>query len=440
LLINGLCHFHVHLLSDLALARFLTKVLFVPAVAINWSLELAENESGMLSSRESQMRIGLDARTIYWPTRRGTGKNLIDLYGYAADMHPSWEVRAYHRLSQPLNEVILPQPNIIDHFMDMPGDRFNCWERFRLPWQAWKDNVDLLHCPANTCPSLFPVPTMVTIHDLIPLDMPHGRSSDHVRHFRNSVLHACKRASHIITPSLYTRNRLVTEFGADPHRITINPWAADSNMHYVPEYQACSTLMRYAIDRPYVMHFGAAAPRKNTQRVIEAWAMINHHIRNHWQLVVVGLDEKTMFKIRKQVENLGIASNVNLNGFIPEEDIAPLLSGADILAFPSLSEGFGLPILDAFEAHTAVLTSDVTSLPEVAGNAGLLVNPEDSVSISNGISRLIKDRSYRNDLVQMGLDRVKQYNWKATTQRFVEAVEKATGTFEQSMIPMRKAA
>lgn len=386
------------------------------------------------------MRIGLDARTIYWPTRRGTGKNLIDLYSYVADMQPHWEVRAYHRLSQPLDEVILPQSNIIDHYMDMPGDRFDAWERVRLPWQAWKDNVDVLHCPANTCPSVFPVPTIVTIHDLIPLDKPEGRSKQQFNHFRRSIARACKRASWIITPSMYTRNRLVLEFGANPNRITVNAWAADRNMRYVPENHTHETLMRYAIDRPYVIHFGASAPRKNTKRVIESWAMLNHHVRKNWQLVVVGLDEKTMLKVRKQVENLGIWANVNLNGFVPEEDIAPLLSGAEILAFPSLSEGFGLPILDAFVAQTAVLTSDVTSLPEVAGDAGLLVNPEDSNSISNGLSRLMKDRSCRKNLILAGQNRLSQYTWQATGQRYLQAVQQASGTILVTGSQMRKAA
>lgn len=386
------------------------------------------------------MRIGLDARTIYWPTRRGTGKNLIDLYGYVAQMQPTWEIRAYHRLAQPLNEVILPQANIIDHFMDMPGDRYHCWERIRLPWQAWKDNVDVLHCPANTCPSVFPVPTMVTIHDLIPLDMPAGRKPEVVEHFRRSILRACKRASWIITPSLYTRNRLVTEFGANPNRITVNAWAADSNMRYIPESQCQETLLRYAIDRPYVIHFGASAPRKNTRRVIESWAMVNHHARRNWQLVIVGLDEKTMLKARKQIDNLGITSHVNLNGFVPEEDIAPLLSGAEILAFPSLSEGFGLPILDAFTANTAVLTSDVTSLPEVAGDAALLVNPEDSVSIANGLARMMKDRCYRRELINAGHNRLLHYTWQATTERYLQAVQQAAGFSHVVQKLMRKAA
>ncbi|MBL4701309.1 MAG: glycosyltransferase family 4 protein [Phycisphaeraceae bacterium] len=387
------------------------------------------------------MRIGLDARTIYWPTRRGTGKNLIDLYAHVATTQPDWEVRAYHRLSQPLDEDLLPQSNIIDQYMDMPGDRFDCWERLRLPYAAWKDQVDVLHCPANTCPRFFPVPTMVTIHDLIPLDMPQGQSQQRVNHFRKSISRASKRASWIITPSLYTRNRLVSEFGADPHRITINPWAADSNMQYMTAVEAAPTLLRYAIDRPYVIHFGASALRKNTKRVVEAWAMLTHQVRKNWQLVIVGLDEKTKLKVRQQVENLGIGSNVNLNGFVPEEDIAALLSGAEILAFPSLSEGFGLPILDAFKAQAAVLTSDVTSLPEVAGKAAILVNPENSISISAGMTKLIKDRCLRFELVQMGTQRLKQYNWQATTQRFIQAAQQASGIIHtQQTTALRKAA
>ncbi len=379
------------------------------------------------------MRIALDARTVYWPTRRGTGKNLVDLYTHVAKARPNWQINAFHRLDESLPDV-LPFSNIHPQQIEMRGDRFNNWERLRLPYAAWRGEADVLHCPANTCPSWMPIKTLVTIHDLIPLDS--GVSTPQTRYFHQCVVHACGHAAGIITPSLYTRNRLVRQFNADPHRITVNPWAPDSQTNYISETEAAPVLDRYAIDQPYVLHFGAAAKRKNTCRVIEAWAMLNPRLRKRWQLVVIGLDDKTLDQAKNQVACLGITEHVNLNGFADEADLPALLSSAKILAFTSLSEGFGLPILDAWKTQTAVLTSDVTSLPEVAGDTAELVDPFDTGTIASGLTRLMKDRFYRQQCIAKGLDRLQNYTWEATTQRYLQAVEKAV----EQKISLRQAA
>ena len=126
------------------------------------------------------MRIGLDARTIYRPARRGIGKSLIHLYQYLLSARPGWQVVAYHRQTGEL-ESLLPTTRVKSRLIEMIGDRFDAWQRLRLPAAAWRDGVDLLHCPANTCSFWMPTPTVVTIHDLIPLDMPEGRPAAEVR-------------------------------------------------------------------------------------------------------------------------------------------------------------------------------------------------------------------------------------------------------------------
>lgn len=153
------------------------------------------------------MRIALDARTIYRTCRRGTGKNLIDLYRTVARMRPQWQVTAYHRCADELPGG-LDEANIIPRLIEMPGDRVHAWGRLRLPMAAWRDGADVLHCPANLCPSWMPVPTLVTIHDLIPLDRPGGRADAELRYFEQSVKTACAKAAGIITPSAYTRDHI----------------------------------------------------------------------------------------------------------------------------------------------------------------------------------------------------------------------------------------
>jgi len=139
------------------------------------------------------MRIGLDARTLYSPNRRGIGKSLHQLYACLTAIRPDWEIYAYHR-SAAYKPDDLPK-NIVSRFIEIPGDRYDAWTQLRLPAAAWLDKVDVLHSPANVCPHWMPVPTVVTLHDLIPLDMPEGRCSKQLHQFEQAVASACSKAT-----------------------------------------------------------------------------------------------------------------------------------------------------------------------------------------------------------------------------------------------------
>lgn len=388
------------------------------------------------------MRIALDARTIYRSIRRGTGRNLIDLYSHLAQHRPQWRVQAFHRTPEPV-AALLPAPQVEPRLIEMPGDRFDAWERVRLPMAAWRAGVDLLHCPANTCPTWMPVRTLVTIHDLIPLDMPEGRPQREVDRFEQCIAHACAQAAHLITPSRYTADRLVDEFGADADRITVNAWAPDHSMKLESPARQSEIRARYDLNDPFVLHLGAGAPRKNTRRVIEAFAMLPRARRRNWKLVVVGLDEASKAEQQRRVRNLAMEHCIRLHGFAPDAELPALFSAAEVLAYPSLSEGFGLPILDAWATRTAVLTSRGTSLPEVAGNAAVLVDPTDRHVIANALSRLMLDPVLRQELVEAGAKRLPQYHWGATVERFIDAAQRALGRHQRKQdqeTPLRMAA
>ncbi len=370
------------------------------------------------------MRIALDARTIYRRQRRGTGKNLLDLYRTLATVRPQWSVTAFHREAE-INDDLLPAPFAQPRHIEMLGDRLGAWERVRLPMAAWRGGADLLHCPANTSPHWLPIPALVTIHDLIPLDMPDSHPLEEVHRFEAAVRSACRRAAWIITPSAYTRERLTAEFGADKACVTVNPWPADSAMKHVPQHEWMPVLRRYEINAPYVLHFGAADPRKNTLGLIEAWAQLPSAIRDEWRLLIVGLDKKSFEDYGAFAQIRGVAHSVVMHGFAPEEDIPTLLSAADVLAFPSLSEGYGLPILDAWTARTPVLTSDCTSLPEVAGDAALLVDPYDFADIARGLSEMMTSTALRNELIALGTASARRLTWRDTAERFAQCAEAA---------------
>jgi len=390
---------------------------------------------GTDARKAASMKIALDARTIYRPARRGIGKTLLEQYRRLAATQPDWSVLAYHRGEDrpgrkitPHTAPPLPEPWATQRVVDMPGDRFEAWMRLRLPLAAWRDGADVLHCPANHCPSWQPLPTVVTVHDLIALDHPEDCGEAETRRVRQTLDNIRDRAAAVTCPSEYTRQRLLETCAVDPARVHVIPWAADERMYDVEAADLDRVADAYGLRRPYVLHFGAAAPRKNTRGVLEAWASIKHHARRDWTLLVVGLSGPMQHEMARTAARLNIENSVKLTGFAREEDIPALLSAAEVMVYPSFSEGFGLPILDAFAAGTPVITSPVTSLPEVAGDAAMFADPGDPVAIGGKLARLMRDPLHRVQLTEVGLKRAEQFTWQRAADLITDVLRQAVET------------
>ncbi len=367
------------------------------------------------------MRIGLDARTIFAPQRRGMGKSLLRLYQTLGTVRPDWQIIAYHR--QPdADASLLPGAQL--QFIEMPGDRFDAWLNLRLPFAAHSDRVDLLHCPANQCPRWLSVPTLVTIHDLIPLDRPDDFAPTQVRRFRRSIQQAVRRAAVVTCPSHYTRRRLVRDFAIAPQQVFITEWGCDEPTQAMDPLQV---LYKYRVEPPFVLHFGSDEPRKNTQRLIEAWAMMRKGLQRRARLVILGLSAAAQQEFMLTCQQLGVSDSVLLESFADETEAGTLLSCAEVLAYPSLSEGFGLPLLEAFASGTAVMSSNCTALPEVAGDAALLVDPTDCAAMSTALGHLLRDMDLRRQLAQRGRQRIEHYSWTRCAEMFALAVESVVG-------------
>ena len=179
-----------------------------------------------VTNRESGIRIGLDARSIFMPRPRGTGRNLLDAYQRIPSMRPEWQFALYHQRNVAC-EALRELPNVQARRIDIPGDRFDLWFQLRLPAAAWRDGVDLLHLPANAAPRRSPVPFVATVHDLVPLTDAGGCSEAQRQVFRRGVARAVRGAVHIISPSNATRDELCERFDVDPDRVTVSPWAPD---------------------------------------------------------------------------------------------------------------------------------------------------------------------------------------------------------------------
>jgi glycosyltransferase involved in cell wall biosynthesis len=363
----------------------------------------------------------LDARTVYAADRRGTGKNLIDLYTRLARRRPEMEILALHR-GQGTDDPFAGLANITPRVIDMPGDRWGLWQHLRLPLAC--RSADLLHCPANTAPRIARPPILLTIHDLIPAEThaPGWRS------WLAEVARSARRARRIITPSKYSRRQLIERLGIAPETISVNPWAPDSSV-LEPIDPARVADVRAGLgldDRPVVLGFAAEDPRKNTAGLVSAWAALPRAVRKPWQLVLIGAQDRFLPALRERIDRAGLDDSIAARGFVSQGDLATLLTAAEVLCYPSLAEGFGLPVLDAFATAAAVVTSSTTSLPEVAGDAAELVDPADVDAIAAGLARVMDDPARRAELIAAGRDRLGQFTWDHCVRRFSAILDDMT--------------
>jgi glycosyltransferase involved in cell wall biosynthesis len=370
------------------------------------------------------MRIAVDARSVYQePTLRGVGQSLVGLYRALARVRPAW---AFDRYFQTPNgtDPFADRPNVRPRRVDRPGDRFGAWQHVWLPLSARLSGANVLHAHGAIAPRLPLCPMVTTIHDLTPLEF---RPDDPAaRAWGRNVARGAARARRVLVCSEHTRNEVVRVFRVPSRKIEVVCWGPNEAVRRVTDAAVLAdTVTRYGLEagRPYLMHFGMALPRKNTRRVFEAWAALPDKVREESRLLVVGLEGASRDEFARVAGEFRVADSVRLHGYAPKEDIPALLSAAAGLCYVPLSEGFGLPILDAFVCDTPVVASRVTSIPEVTGDAALLIDPADAAALTGAMERLLTDPDEREKLRAVGRERLKLFSWEV-------CAEQVAGVFE----------
>ncbi len=407
-----------------------------------------------VTNHKARIRVGVDARSIFMPRPRGTGRNLRDAYQLIPSLRPDWNFTLYHQRNL-AGEAWRARPNVRTRRIDMPGDRFDLWFQLRLPAAAWRDGVDLLHLPANAAPRRSPVPLIVTVHDLVPLADAGDCSAAQRRAFRRGIQRAVRGATHIISPSNATRDELCATFGVDAARVTVIPWAPDRDITEVAgeavdsqskptsaELQRRIERVRadYGLDGDWLINFSGSSSRKNARGLLDACAALPPAVRAAVQFVLVGCEPASFrAELEARARQLGIRGKCRLLGFVPHEDLPGLLGGARGLVMPSLCEGFGLPILDAFACGTPVLTSNLSSMPDIAGDAAVYCDPRSQTSIAEGIVRLLEPTCSQR-LRKAGYQRLREFSWERTARLMCEVYERCLSPGKQSIVRTRPAA
>ncbi len=297
------------------------------------------------------------------------------------------------------------------------------WHRARipLPVQLFVGAVDLFHATDFVLPPTLPViPTVLTVHDLSFVHVPDSASPSLKKYLDIVVPRSVHAATHILADSEATRSDIISLYSVMPSKVTVLLSGVHAQFTPVNRFDwLMTTRIKYSLsDFPYIIAVGTVQPRKNYARLIQALTILHARgVKIH--LVISGGKGWLDNPIYETITQTHMEEFVHFIGFADDADLPALYSAATCLAFPSLYEGFGLPILEAMACGIPVLSSNISSLPEVAGDAAILVDPYDVNAIADGLQQLIEDHQLRDILIKKGLSRVKEFTWQKSARQLL---------------------
>ena len=362
------------------------------------------------------MRIGIDARKLH---DFGIGTYIRNLLRELAAIDRQTE---YVLFTRPGDTGVAASLGENFRAVSDRSGPYSIAEQVSIPIAAKRQGLDLLHAPHYVLPALTPSKTVVTIHDCIHLMFP-----EYLRHrmgyafARASLYTAAHKSDRIFTVSEQSKRDILKFFSVPPEKIVVTPNAIDDRFSTAPSPEHVVNMReRYQLSHSYLLYVGNIKPHKNLERLIEAFHLIRKEGRSELELIIIGDEISKLQSLRRAVHKYDIHRYVRFLGYVPQTTLAVLYRLADVFVFPSLYEGFGLPPLEAMASGTPVVTSNVSSLPEVVGDAAVLVDPYKAESIADGILTVLRSTHLRGELSKRGLERVKAFSWARSVQRVRE--------------------
>ncbi len=298
------------------------------------------------------------------------------------------------------------------------------WEQLVQPFVLWQEKIDLLHSLAFVTPLLSPCPSVITIYDLGFLIFPQGFRHSKRLYLTLLTRPSARKARRIITISESTKRDTVRLLGVSSKKVDVVYCGVDKAFHPLPEGEVASFRQKHGLPERIILFVGTIEPRKNVVRLIEAYSRLRD---GQVKLVIGGARGWLYEEVFARVEELDLAGDVLFPGYIPPDELPLWYNAAELFVYPSLYEGFGLPPLEAMACGTPVLTSNVSSLPEVVGEAGLTVDPVDSEGLAEAMNQVLSDGALRQSMREQGLARAGRFSWARAARETVEVYRRALG-------------
>jgi glycosyltransferase involved in cell wall biosynthesis len=296
------------------------------------------------------------------------------------------------------------------------------WTQTVLPVRLLKDNISKVFSPIPECVLGIGMPQTVVVHDLIPLKFPKDYPFQNF-YFRWYVAPLLRKAQKIIAVSEQSKADLISDLGVNPGQIHVAPGGCNHG-DFHPHIDPTDVKLQYGLHK-YLLYVGNLHPHKNLPRLIQAFARLSSRVSH--QLVVVGKKDKRFHPfLEALVEKLGLNGRVVFLDYVKQNDLGGMYAGAEVFVFPSLYEGFGLPLLEAMACGIPVVSGNIGATAEVVGEAGILVDPRSVKDLAEALEYVLTTRGIRQDLQERGLRRAQQYRWDRTAQQVSGIIEGAS--------------
>jgi glycosyltransferase involved in cell wall biosynthesis len=373
------------------------------------------------------MLIGIDASRATAVQRTGTERYSLNLIRALVAAGSEHRFRLY--TNGPAETLRAMAANAELRALPFP----RLWTHLRLSMEMLAHAPDVLFVPAHVLPLIHPQRSVVTVHDLGYLHYPEAHRAVDRSYLDWSTRWNAQQATAVLADSLATKEELVRAYQINPGKVRVVYLGRDEAMAPVPAAgRLAEVRLRYGIGERYLLYVGTLQPRKNLGRVIEAFGRLAADPQlADMQLVLAGKRGWLYESLFARVVELNLASRVLFPGYVEEVDLPALLSGASALVYPSLYEGFGIPVLEAGACDVPVITSNTSSLPEVAGDpaagpeqaAALLVDPHDVDAIADAMHRIATDAALRAELTRRGRENIKRFSWEKCARETLAVLE-----------------
>jgi len=374
------------------------------------------------------MKIGIEGQRLFRQKKHGMDMVALEL------------IRNLQAIDCVNEYVLFIKPDVDDKVISETGNFkivklksgfYPFWEQIALPKAAKKAGCDLLHCTSNTAPIFSTIPLVVTLHDIIYMEtglikILQGSGTPYQKFgnvYRKLVVpQILKKCRKIITVSHFEKNRIAQFFGiSDSTQLTAVYNGVSEHFKPITNEQELSRVQKkYGLPEYYFFFLGNTDPKKNTKGVLKAFSDFLMESDSNYFLVMIDYDKNELEKLLQEIGNPKLLERIILTGYVVNTDLPAIYSLSRIFLYPSLRESFGIPILEAMACGTAVITSNTSSMPEVAGNAAILINPFKTEEITSAMIRLINDKVLFNNLKNEGLSQAAKFSWKNMAKRVLD--------------------
>ncbi len=364
------------------------------------------------------MIIGIDGNEANIKNRVGSGQ-------YTYELLKQFARNKNHRFVIYLKDKPVSDLPLAAHFTYKVFGPKKFWTQFALPINlTFGPKPDVFFSPAHYGPRFSRVPYVVTIHDLSYLHFPELFKKNDLYQLTSWSKYSIENSTQIIVPSLSTKDDVVKNYHVSPSKVTVTYEGYDKD-RFKPasKSQIEKAKLKYKIKGDYLIFVGTLQPRKNIERLIEAFSTLDSRLST-LSLVIAGKKGWMYGQILEKSQKLEITDKVIFTDFVPDTDLPVLISGAQACVNPSLWEGFGIPVIEAQACGVPTIVSSTSSLPEIVGDSAVLVDPQSVDAIASGIQKVITDKKLNDKLVERGFQNIKRFSWQTCARQTVETLTK----------------